>query len=252
MKDQTMSKYAKHDLVIPEGTRLGADSQDRIIGWGASIGDNFVSEAPIRICVQSDEDAPVNRNTVFEGSAKIQSRSAIGVTRSPNGAVLFKGKTEIGYYSLIAADAEFLYTDIYEGLGATIGSSVRFERDVTFAAWALIGQQCTFYGKATFKYGADIGASVAFKGGLNYRGHEVLKLSQLDSVDGSGRRIKVLLVKDKKGKLQTIIEAGCYFGTLRTFVTRARRQDKPYYAHAVPAFANAVKAVYIESTKKCV
>ena len=87
----------------------------------------------------------------------------------------------------------------------------------------------------------SLGDGLRFGRRLQMSGCKVLALMCMSNVDGSGRRINVIV---HAGGIK--IEAGCFGGSLDEFCEKAGREGKTRYVRVVRAAAEALQADVIE------
>ena len=89
----------------------------------------------------------------------------------------------------------------------------------------------------TLGYGNMLGDKLRFGKRLKLSGCKVLALMCMSNVDGSGRKINVIVHTEG-----IKIEAGCFGGTLDEFCEQAASEGKTRYARVVRAAAEALQA----------
>ena len=85
--------------------------------------------------------------------------------------------------------------------------------------------------------GNKLGDGLRFGKRLNISGCKVLALMCMSNVDGSGRKINIIVHTEG-----IKIEAGCFGGTLDEFCEKAASEGKTRYARVVRAAAEALQA----------
>jgi hypothetical protein len=89
----------------------------------------------------------------------------------------------------------------------------------------------------TLGAGTTLGDKLRFGKRLKLSGCKVLALMCLSNVDGSGRKINIIVHTEG-----IKIEAGCFGGTLDEFCEKAVSEGKTRYARVVRAAAEALQA----------
>ena len=98
-----------------------------------------------------------------------------------------------------------------------------------------LGNSNTLGDENTLGHDNTLGDGLRFGKRLQLSGVKVLALMNMSNVDGSGRRITIIV------HTQGIkIEAGCFAGTLDEFCEKAISEDKTRYARVVRAAAEAL------------
>ena len=100
-----------------------------------------------------------------------------------------------------------------------------------------LGYGTTLGDDNTLGYGNTLGDKLRFGKRLKLSGCKVLALMCMSNVDGSGRKINVIVHTEG-----IKIEAGCFGGTLDEFCEKAASEGKTRYARVVRAAAEALQA----------
>ena len=111
----------------------------------------------------------------------------------------------------------------------------------TLGKYNTLGDGNTLGDDNTIGAGNTLGDKLRFGKRLKLSGCKVLALLCMSNVDGSGRKINVIVHTEG-----IKIEAGCFGGTLYEFCEQAAREGKTRYARVVRAAAEALQADVIE------
>ncbi len=117
------------------------------------------------------------------------------------------------------------------GDGNTLGNHNTLGDDNT------LGNHNTLGDDNTLGEGNKLGDELRFGKRLKLSGCKVLALLCMSNVDGSGRKINVIVHTEG-----IKIEAGCFGGTLYEFCKKAESEGKTRYARVVRAAAEALQA----------
>ena len=135
------------------------------------------------------------------------------------------------------------------GDGNMLGSRNTFGRWNTLGHWNTLGDGNTLGSRNTFGHGNKLGDDntlghwntfgdrLRFGKRLKLSDCKVLALMCMSNVDGSGRKINVIVHTEG-----IKIEAGCFGGTLDDFCEKAASEGKTRYARVVRAAAEALQA----------
>lgn len=104
-----------------------------------------------------------------------------------------------------------------------VGEGTKFGNGTKFGDWTTFGNKTSF-GSGT-KFGKD----------TTYSEFPCRKIATMSNIDGTGRQIVCVIGEDL-----CMIEAGCFWGTLKEFVAKARSEDKLLYASCVSSFCKAM------------
>ena len=121
------------------------------------------------------------------------------------------------------------------GNGNTLGDRNTLGDDNTLGNWNTLGDDNTLGNCNT------LGEGFRFGRRLQMSGCKVLALMCMSNVDGSGRKISIIVHTDG-----IKIEAGCFSGSLDEFCKKARREGKTRYVRVVRAAAEALQADVID------
>ena len=105
----------------------------------------------------------------------------------------------------------------------------------------ILGDTTTLGDDNTLGDSNTLGDKLRFGKRLKLSGCKVLALMCLSNVDGSGRKINVIVHTEG-----IKIEAGCFGGTLDEFCEKATSEGKPRYARVIRAAAEALQADVID------
>ena len=137
--------------------------------------------------------------------------------------VKFGCATEFGNYAKFGCATEF-------GNYAEFGNMAKFGSDAVFGDLARFGDASEFGNRAKF------GCGMKIAGRFMIEGIEAIKIMSLANIDGSGRKLTIIIGSD----FTAYIRAGCFFGTVEEFSEKAESENKLIYANAVTAFVKAV------------
>lgn len=254
---------AEDKVIIRQRAVIGCNvtvGQDVVLGVGAKVGSRFTAGDWFAVCptpaevgtivVQSNygggtKDLPVI--TEFGNAFTCGKNASFRAVRD-NGA--YKHKYRFGTGALIGESSRF-YSDVEFDSYTTIASSAAFNAGVTFRGrGSAIGDQCTFNGPVYVENDLQLGAEVSFRGGLNWRGWEVINFFVLANVEGSGRQIRVFLAKRKDKDVEVMVQAGCFWGTDEDFCKKATDEGKTFYADVIRASAALMRKRHRQRSKK--
>ena len=121
------------------------------------------------------------------------------------------------------------------GNGNTLGDDNTLGDRNTLGDWNTLGDDNTLGDRNT------LGDGLRFGRRLQMSGCKVLALMCMSNVDGSGRKISIIVHTDG-----IKIEAGCFGGSLDEFCEKAGREGKTRYVRVVRAAAEALQADVID------
>jgi hypothetical protein len=119
----------------------------------------------------------------------------------------------------------------------TLGNGNEFGDGNTLGNWNTLGNYSKLGNDNTLGAGNTLGDKLHFGKRLKLSGCKVLALMCMSNVDGSGRKINVIVHTEG-----IKIEAGCFGGTLDEFCEKAASEGKTRYARVVRAAAEALQA----------
>lgn len=215
--------------VRPNSTiSLGVTAGESVnIGCGARVGYGF--QADKNLIVREFKGEPAIRPTCFDsvvcGACSVFHENPLGY--------FFGQHSRIGDSSRFYAPTTFTSN-------CHIGNYCRFFDTVTFQRPATIGAGVEFTKPVIVEEGLTLGPEVRFKGGLKWRGNDIVRFITMENVDGSGRQINILLTTEGIVKVQ----AGCYWNDHARFCRKAVREGKNIYAAVVRAAAAALLKEY--------
>ena len=106
--------------------------------------------------------------------------------------------------------------------GWIVPTRAKFDEPVEFPDWSVFGSFSRFDSDSKFgsysKFGSD----------CTVEGVKLIKMFQLQNLDGSGRMINI--IKHRDGIL---IRAGCFLGTADEFCTKAESEGKYLYSEMI-------------------
>ena len=121
--------------------------------------------------------------------------------------------------------------------GTEVPAHSTLGNDCTLGNYCTLGDRCKLGDDCTLGNGCTLGDRCALGDRCSWLGLKVRRFMTAANIDGSGRRVKIVL-----GTCATVrVEAGCFVGSADEFCAKAESEGKHTYARVVRAIAGAIK-----------
>jgi len=187
---------------------------------------NFMSGSTFAPWTRIGDRNLIGSHTRFHGGTEFGNDNTFANESTFGEDTKFGLRNEFGVYNTFESRAVFAGDSRFAG-GQVFGTSVVFNDNIRF------GNAVKFMGLTTF------GSKMTFGGAMDWNGIVTDHIYTLANIDGTGRHIYI--ARDNTRKSLIRVQAGCYVGTDKEFITRAKNQHKHAYAHLVKAFCRGLK-----------